>query len=154
MSSQKRVALVILDGWGETENSKHNAISKASTPNWDWLKQHATVGTLDASGQSVGLPHSQMGNSEVGHMHIGAGRIVNQDLTRISLACKNKELAQNKILNESVARTLQKKSTIHLIGLLSDGGGAFSPIPPFCPIRVSKRARGTRGLHSPFSRRS
>ncbi len=122
MTDKKRVALVILDGWGESGDEQFNAIAKAQTPNWNWLKKHALTSQLKASGRQVGLPDGQMGNSEVGHMHIGAGRVVNQDLTRISLACQRQELGRLPPLSQAIQAAKKRQSAIHILGLLSEGG--------------------------------
>lgn len=86
MEIKKPYVLAILDGWGEAPATPYNAISLAKTPHWDYFKTHYPYTTLDASGYQVGLPSGQMGNSEVGHMSIGAGRIIPQDLPRIDHA--------------------------------------------------------------------
>lgn len=122
MESRPAVTLVILDGWGQAKPSKHNAIYQAKTPTWDWLQQHATHTLIDASGLTVGLPDGQMGNSEVGHMHIGAGRIIYQDLSRINQAISQNTLKDNPNLKKAIKIAKANKVNIHLVGLLSDGG--------------------------------
>ncbi len=119
---QGPLILLILDGWGVREASEHNAIAKASTPNWDKVLQKYPHTLLDASGHSVGLPEKQMGNSEVGHIHIGSGRLVKQDLTRISHEIKTKEFFKNEILNRACEEVLKQNSKLHIIGLTSPGG--------------------------------
>lgn len=116
------LVLVILDGFGDNASDEYNAIAHAHTPQWDeWCKTMPYI-SLDASGCEVGLPAEQMGNSEVGHMHIGAGRIINQDLTRINQTIQSGELDKNPILG-SLFDTLEKKSkSLHIMGLLSPGG--------------------------------
>ena len=81
---KKKVILIILDGWGHREEKQHNAILSANTPNWDRFNSNYSTNYLKCSGVDVGLPPQQMGNSEVGHMHIGAGRLIEQDLTKIN----------------------------------------------------------------------
>ena len=110
--------LTILDGWGFSEDANNNAIMLAKTPNWDklWSKYPHTL--LDCSGSCVGLPNNQIGNSEVGHMHMGAGRVVTQPLTRINDVIDNNKLDQISRLTE----IFSANQTIHLIGLLSNGG--------------------------------
>jgi len=116
------LVLAILDGWGYTATDKHNAIRAAETPVMDAL-WHAYPHTLiEASGGSVGLPDDQMGNSEVGHLTIGSGRIIRQELVRISQAVRDGSLAANPALNALADTLLANQGTLHLIGLCSDGG--------------------------------
>src|ERR1700750_3100623 len=112
------VALIILDGWGLAPDGPGNAISLASTPVFDALWEQHPHTTLTAMGPSVGLPEGQMGNSEVGHLNLGAGSIVPQDLARIDAAVADGSLARNEVLR-AAARDAPR---IHLIGLVSDGG--------------------------------
>ena len=119
---KKSTILIILDGWGYSSNSNFNAIYHANTPNWDQLWNNAPHTLLDASGSIVGLPKNQMGNSEVGHTNIGAGRIIYQELTRINQAIKEKIFFKNSKLNEAIERTLPNNNAVHIIGLLSPGG--------------------------------
>ena len=116
------IILIILDGWGHSTETTGNAIKLALTPTIDklWLNYPKTL--LNASGQEVGLPDKQMGNSEVGHTTIGAGRIINQDLVRISKAITNKNFFQNSIIHEIYYKATKLQSKIHIIGLCSDGG--------------------------------
>jgi len=116
------VVLAILDGWGHSEEINHNAVKQAYTPVMDAL-WHAYPHTLiEASGADVGLPDNQMGNSEVGHLTIGAGRIIQQELVRISNTVKENKLIENNSLNE-FSKTLKKRGgTLHIMGLCSDGG--------------------------------
>lgn len=116
------VALIIMDGFGLSEPGPGNAISLAHTPNLDKLFATCSHTNLDASGRPVGLPNGQMGNSEVGHLNIGAGRTVFQELTRIDNACEDGSLQQNEVLKEAMAHVVEANSTLHLMGLLSDGG--------------------------------
>ncbi len=115
-------ALIIMDGFGLAESGPGNAISLANTPCLDALFESCSHTTLDASGIPVGLPDGQMGNSEVGHLNIGAGRPVFQELTRISLAAKDGSLASNPVLGEAFKDVVESDSVLHLMGLLSDGG--------------------------------
>ena len=117
---ESTTALVVLDGWGVGDDSPHNAIHVASTPCWDRLWRSRPRTTLDASGASVGLPPGQMGNSEVGHMTLGAGRVVHQDLTRIDNAIASGEFAANPVLSAAVEASAG--ATLHVLGLLSPGG--------------------------------
>ena len=114
--------LIILDGWGIATDKSVSAIDKANTPYIDQLLNEYPKGTLEASGLAVGLPDGQMGNSEVGHMNIGAGRIVYQDLVKISNAAADGTLASNVVLQEAITYSKQNQKPIHLLGLLSDGG--------------------------------
>ncbi len=113
---------MILDGWGYSEEAPDNAISQADTPCWDELWARSTHCLLETSGESVGLPAGQMGNSEVGHMNIGAGRIVYQDFTRISQAIKDGSFFTNQALCEAVQKAAGCNGTVHIMGLLSPGG--------------------------------
>jgi len=116
------LVLMILDGWGYREETDHNAIAQANTPCWDRLWRENPHSLLDTSGEAVGLPAGQMGNSEVGHMNIGAGRIVYQDFTRISLAIRDGSFAQNEAIAAGIDAASQQNGTVHIMGLLSPGG--------------------------------
>ncbi|MCP4415243.1 MAG: 2,3-bisphosphoglycerate-independent phosphoglycerate mutase, partial [Chloroflexi bacterium] len=120
--SYKPVALIILDGWGIREVEHGNAVVLANTPNYESWLHNRERSILDASGEAVGLPDGQMGNSEVGHLNLGAGRIVYQDLTRINLAIQEERFAQQATLHQAVAQVKKKNSKLHLIGLLGEGG--------------------------------
>ncbi len=113
---------MILDGFGISKNRKGNAIAAARTPNLDRLFSDYPHSELDASGESVGLPEGQMGNSEVGHLNIGSGRIVYQDLTRITKSIKDGDFFRNRGLLEAIGNVKSHNSSLHLPGLLSDGG--------------------------------
>ena len=115
--SQKCV-LVITDGIGYKPNSPYNAFANARKPTYDWLFANVPYSLIHTYGQSVGLPEGQMGNSEVGHMSIGSGRVLYQDLVRIQRAIDSKELEQNPLLQQF----MQKTQAVHLLGLMSDGG--------------------------------
>ena len=115
------ILLVILDGWGYAEHSPHNAISQATTPTWDALVQDSPFSLLTCSGESVGLPAGQIGNSEVGHMHMGAGRVVNQELTRINEAFRNNS-KEVRALKRRLATAAKHRRNVHLMGLVSPGG--------------------------------
>ena len=116
------VMLVILDGWGWREDPADNAVLLAHTPNFDRLWNSWPHALLRTSGLKVGLPEGQMGNSEVGHLNIGAGRVVMQDLPRISRAIEDGSLAQNPVLAALVAKVKASGGTCHLLGLVSPGG--------------------------------
>jgi len=117
-----KVLLMILDGWGITINPEVSAIHHAHTPFMDALLQKYPHSKLDASGSSVGLPEGQMGNSEVGHMNIGAGRVVYQDLVKVNNAVLNGTLGQNPQIIEAMSYAKSNNRKVHFIGLLSDGG--------------------------------
>ena len=114
--------LCILDGWGHRPETEHNAVALASTPAVDALATQWPTSLLAASGTDVGLPEGQVGNSEVGHMNIGAGRVVMQDLPRINVACKDGSLAGHATLRALAAQTAARGARIHVMGLLSPGG--------------------------------
>lgn len=118
----KPMVLIILDGFGESREVLHNAIKLADTPTWDDLVVHYPHISLGASGKIVGLPDGQMGNSEVGHLHIGSGRKVPQDLTRINMAIANGDFYKNPILINAIRQARENNKTVHIIGLLSPGG--------------------------------
>src|SRR5262249_12256266 len=110
--------LIVLDGWGLAPAGPGNAISLASTPVFDALGAAYPHTQLTASGRAVGLPEGQMGNSEVGHLNLGAGAVVMQDLTRIDQAVEDGELVANSVLRDAMSGA----ERVHLIGLVSDGG--------------------------------
>ena len=118
----KPILLCILDGWGHAETTENNAIKQADTPNWDRLTASFPQSLVDASAQAVGLPEGQMGNSEVGHMNIGAGRVVLQDLPKIDKAISDGSLAKNPRLLQHIETLKASGGTCHLMGLVSDGG--------------------------------
>ncbi|HEX4009882.1 MAG TPA: 2,3-bisphosphoglycerate-independent phosphoglycerate mutase [Solirubrobacteraceae bacterium] len=113
-----RAALIVLDGWGLADPGPGNAVSQADTPVFDELWRRFPTTTLTASGRAVGLPEGQMGNSEVGHLNLGAGSVVMQDLTRIDAAAESGAFAENAVLREA----LTGAPRVHVIGLVSDGG--------------------------------
>ncbi len=122
MPTPKPVLLLILDGWGDRPAGPDNAISLASTPHWDHLLATYPKTQLITHGEAVGLPEGQMGNSEVGHMNIGAGRIVYQDLTRLTKAIQTGEFMTNPVLLSAMDHAKKHNATLHLCGLLSPGG--------------------------------
>lgn len=115
-------ALIVLDGWGYSQNTQHNAIYSADTPFWDKLIEQHPNTLLSCSGSSVGLPEGQIGNSEVGHMTMGAGRVLLQDLARINVAIEQGDFYKNDALVNTIKKAKDNNSTIHIMGLLSDGG--------------------------------
>jgi 2,3-bisphosphoglycerate-independent phosphoglycerate mutase len=122
MKMPRPVMLVIMDGWGYREEADNNAVYHANTPVWDDLWAHYPHSLVDASEGEVGLPAGQMGNSEVGHMNIGAGRVMMQDLPRIDTALADGSLANNPRVIDMIAQLKTSGGTAHLMGLLSDGG--------------------------------
>ncbi len=117
-----KAILVILDGWGLGQNPEVDALAQAETPFYDSLLKEYPHSTIVTYGEDVGLPEGQMGNSEVGHLNIGAGRVVYQDFTRINKSIKDGEFKQNPVLQELLSAAKAKGKKVHLIGLLSDGG--------------------------------
>lgn len=118
----KPIALIILDGWGHSDTSDSNAIAAAHTPVWDKLWAQAPHQLISASGLDVGLPAEQMGNSEVGHMVMGAGRIIYQNYTRITKAIEDGDFFNNPALCSAVDKAVQHQGAVHIFGLLSPGG--------------------------------
>jgi len=119
---RRPTVLMILDGWGQNPVCHDNAACMAKTPRLDDLFAHVPHTLLGASGRSVGLPDGQMGNSEVGHLNLGAGRIIYQELTRISLSIEDGSLFENPVLNQTLTDLRTSGGKLHLLGLLSDGG--------------------------------
>ena len=122
MDRPKPVILVILDGWGIAPPSKSNAISQAKTPIMDSLVSSYPAMTLQASGQTVGLPWGERGNSEVGHLTMGSGKIIYQSFPRITQSIWDKTFFENESFLKAVNHTKKKKSALHLLGLVSSGG--------------------------------
>lgn len=118
----KPTALIILDGWGYREETANNAIANANTPTWDRLLNEYPNALIQTSGEAVGLPDGQMGNSEVGHMNLGAGRIVYQNYTRINKTIRDGELTNNAALAAAMDKAAETGKAVHLLGLLSPGG--------------------------------
>lgn len=119
---KNKVILMILDGWGIATNKEVSAVDKANTPFIDSLYSRYKNSRLEASGEAVGLPEGQMGNSEVGHMNLGAGRVVYQDLVKISKAIRDGSLKNNKVFKDAIEYAKSSKKKLHLMGLVSDGG--------------------------------
>ncbi len=135
----KPLLLMILDGFGLSDNADFNAVKNAFTPNMDAYFKNYPNSKLTASGEAVGLPEDQMGNSEVGHLNIGAGRIVYQDLTRITKAINNGSFFENNILNKAITVSESNNSSLHLMGLLSDGGVHSHIEHLFALLELAKR---------------
>lgn len=122
MRGQGPLLLVILDGWGYADTDSHNAIQSANTPNWDRYWKTMPHSLIACAGNAVGLPEGQMGNSEVGHMHIGAGRTIYQDFTRIDKAIETGDFDNNAPFLAAMDDCLQQDKALHILGLLSPGG--------------------------------
>lgn len=119
---RKPHVLIILDGFGHSETSTSNAIAAAHMPNWSALLASCPHGLVSGSGEDVGLPDGQMGNSEVGHMNLGAGRVVYQDFTRITKAIRDGDFNKNAVINAAVDAAVSQQRAVHILGLLSPGG--------------------------------
>src|SRR5690349_15229429 len=120
--SERKVILIIMDGWGLGQKPEADAIRHAKTPFVSSLYGSYPNATLTTCGEAVGLPEGQMGNSEVGHLNLGAGRIVYQELQRINVAVRDGELAKNEVLLKSISYAKENGKPLHLLGLVSDGG--------------------------------
>jgi len=120
--NNKKTLLMILDGWGIGDGSRADVISQVPTPNLTYYKNNYPYSRLHASGEDVGLPDGQMGNSEVGHLNIGAGRVIYQDLVKINKQCKTGEIRQNKVLTDAFSYARDNNKQVHFLGLMSDGG--------------------------------
>ncbi len=136
----KRAALIILDGWGVNPQAEGNAIKAAKTPYLDSLFANSPHSTLLCSGEAVGLPQGQMGTSEVGHLNIGAGRVVYQSLVRISKALRDGELQSNLVFNQVLQHSLDTKKPLHIMGLVSPGGVHSHTDHLYGLIRLAKEA--------------
>ncbi|MDC8457223.1 2,3-bisphosphoglycerate-independent phosphoglycerate mutase [Marinobacter sp. DS40M6] len=121
-ATRKPTALIILDGWGHRDPAEDNAISNANTPCWDKLWENQPKTLINTSGMFVGLPQGQMGNSEVGHMNLGAGRVVYQSLTRIDKDVEEGSFTENSVLCAAIDKAVSSNRAVHLMGLLSPGG--------------------------------
>ncbi|MEZ5552863.1 MAG: 2,3-bisphosphoglycerate-independent phosphoglycerate mutase [Pseudomonadales bacterium] len=142
--------LVVLDGFGHSDSPEDNAIFHARTPNWDRYWAENPHSLISGSGTDVGLPDGQMGNSEVGHMNLGAGRVVYQELTRINLALERGEFARNPALNRTFDRVQKAAGTLHVMGLLSPGGVHSHEDQIFGLLRIAAAAGVERVLLHAF----
>src|SRR5688572_1284014 len=136
--------LIVLDGWGYRAAREGNAIALARTPTWDALWSRAPKTLLSASGLPVGLPEGQMGNSEVGHLNLGAGRVVMQDLVRIELAIRDGRFFENPALVTACRRVVRSGGTLHLVGLIGSGGVHALDKHLFALIDLAERERVPR----------
>jgi len=122
MSDNRLAALIILDGFGLEDNEIGNAVKQANTPNFDRFWNQYPHSQLTAQGEAVGLPQGQMGNSEVGHLNIGAGRIVYQSLTRVNMSIREGDFFEKDTFIDAMEHAKKNNKALHLFGLLSDGG--------------------------------
>jgi 2,3-bisphosphoglycerate-independent phosphoglycerate mutase len=137
-TGRRRVLLIILDGWGLGREDESNPIFVAHTPVWDRLTQHRPFNRLEASGEAVGLKRGKMGNSEAGHMNIGAGRVVLQDDVRLDLALKDGSFYRNDVFLETMNKIKQRKSALHLLALLSEKSSHGTIEYPLALLRLAK----------------
>jgi 2,3-bisphosphoglycerate-independent phosphoglycerate mutase len=142
----KPVVLVVLDGWGVGEDSADNAVFQGRTPNFDSWMQTMPHALVETSGQYVGLPSGQMGNSEVGHTNLGAGRIVYQDFTRINKAITDGEFFENRPLLQAIDSAIAKGGAVHIMGLLSPGGVHSHTDHLLAAVKVAKNA-GVKNIY-------
>ncbi len=145
---KKPVALLILDGWGINDNCNNNAVCQAQTPRLDELANNFPASWLNASGLNVGLPEGQMGNSEVGHLNIGAGRIVYQDLTRISRSIEDGTFFTNPVFHDALRKIRQSNGKLHLMGLVSDGGVHSHNSHLYALIKLAKQEHVDVCIHA------
>ena len=146
MTARKTTLLIVLDGWGYSDKPASNAIFAATKPTWDRLWRDAPHTLISGSGRDVGLPDGQMGNSEVGHMNLGAGRVVHQDLTRISKAVADGDFNHNPALCNAVDAAIARAGAVHLLGLLSPGGVHSHEEHFFAMARLAA-ARGAKRVY-------
>jgi 2,3-bisphosphoglycerate-independent phosphoglycerate mutase len=150
MARPKPVVLIILDGWGYAPPSKSNAISLARTPAYDKLLREFPNTLIHTSGRFVGLPTGQMGNSEVGHLNIGAGRVVYMDITRLDLMIENGELFKHPLLVRAMTEAQKNGRRLHFIGLLSDGGVHSHENHLYALLQMAKRSGVERAFVHAF----
>src|SRR6202045_5498066 len=144
MSRPKPLVLVILDGWGYRAETKANAIALARKPTYDRLLREYPNTLIHTSGPFVGLPEGQMGNSEVGHLNIGAGRIVHMDITRIDLMIQNGEFFSDPTLTAAMKHAGSGGRGLHLLGLVSDGGVHSQQAHLYALLKMAKQQRVDR----------
>ena len=146
MENNRPCLLMILDGWGIGSQDSKNAIFQSNVPNINHLKKTYPITELLCSGEAVGLPAGIMGNSEVGHLNIGAGRVVYQDLLRIDRAIDDKSFFENEVLNSIISKVMDRQSALHLMGLVSDGGVHSQLTHLFALIQMAKK-KGVKRLY-------
>ena len=144
MANKKSTVLMILDGWGYREETSSNAIHQANTPVLDDLKANNPNMLINTSGMAVGLPEGQMGNSEVGHVNLGAGRVVYQDFTRITKSISDGEFIDNPTLCQAVDKAVEGNSAVHIFGLLSPGGVHSHEDHIFAMMELAKNRGATK----------
>ncbi|MEM0912766.1 MAG: 2,3-bisphosphoglycerate-independent phosphoglycerate mutase, partial [Pseudomonadota bacterium] len=144
--TKKPLALIILDGWGHRTDVTNNAIAAANTPNLDKLAAEYTNTLISGSGLDVGLPDGQMGNSEVGHVNLGAGRVVYQDFTKISKAINDGDFFENAALCGAVDKAVSQGGAVHIMGLLSDGGVHSHQNHIYAAIKLASQ-RGAKAIY-------
>ena len=137
---KRPLALIIIDGWGYSPRREGNAIALAHTPYYDEISKKYPKTLLEAAGVRVGLPEGVSGSSEVGHMNIGAGRIVHTEIAKIRQAIKTGKFFENKVLKKTFAKARLNNSAVHLVGLLSDGDVHSSQENIFAILRMAKKA--------------
>src|SRR3954467_9237085 len=142
------VVLIVLDGWGFRPGREGNAIELGSTPVWHRLWERAPRTLLEASGLAVGLPEGQIGNSEVGHLNLGAGRVVPQDLVRISQSIADKSFFENRVFTEIIGRAVAEKKSVHLVGLIGSGGVHAIDAHLLALVELCKRMGTQPALHA------
>lgn len=145
-TSKKPLALIILDGWGYREDKHNNAIANANTPVLDALQKNYANTLISGSGIDVGLPEGQMGNSEVGHVNLGAGRVVYQDFTRITKSIDDGDFFTNPVLVENMDKAISKDKAIHIMGLMSPGGVHCHQDHIFAAIKMAAQ-RGAKAIY-------
>lgn len=145
-ATPKPMVLIVLDGWGYRTQTTYNAIAAAHKPNWDHLWQQYPHTTISGSGRCVGLPDGQMGNSEVGHMNIGLGRVVFQDYTRINESIATGEFFHNTVFIQAIQTAIAKQQAVHIMGLLSPGGVHSHEQQIFALLRLAA-AQGAKHIY-------
>ncbi|GAB1266861.1 2,3-bisphosphoglycerate-independent phosphoglycerate mutase [Aurantivibrio infirmus] len=145
-SPKKSVVLIIIDGFGYSENAKYNAISAANAPVWEKLWSSRPKTLIHTSGLAVGLPEGQMGNSEVGHMTLGAGRVVYQNFTRINKAIADGEFDTNPVYTQAIDKAINANAAVHILGLLSPGGVHSHEDHIFAMMRLAAK-RGAKKIY-------
>ena len=145
-SIRKPTVLIVLDGWGHREETRDNAIANATTPVWDRLWREAPHTLISGSGLDVGLPAGQMGNSEVGHMSLGSGRVVYQSITRIDQAISDGSFERNPVFTDAIDKAVSAAGAVHIFGLLSPGGVHSHEQQVFAAIRLAAK-RGAKRIY-------
>lgn len=143
-TDKKPTVLIVLDGWGHREEKKDNAIANGATPVWDRLWAQAPHTLISASGEDVGLPGGQMGNSEVGHMSLGAGRVIYQNISRIDQAIRDGSFNSNRAFTGAIDKAVTANAAVHVFGLLSPGGVHSHEDQIFAAIRLAAQRGATR----------